>query len=409
MGNSNTRMNSSVTTTVATSAVPFAPHATPAAPTTHAAPQTHPPSTPTIHTPSITPSDVFEWQDDMGHWNVYDPLIQGQIRDFLTLQQYSPPSSTTRTSHPNPFQDFYFGVGDQFYMIDFASLTQTNVDTGTVRHVRVKPKVTTIAKVANSKKRRARITPATAISTIPANPLTTATIPTIQTQTQTQNPILQRHHPTFIPQTSSNLFTTVPFSSLPQNEECPLCLEKFTNTDDIVIPHLCTGHYFHRVCENLPFGIGQYMAKHSQCPVCKKSYGVKIGNMPNGVMSIYAHASTHLPGYESYGTIEMIFAFPSGFQDDSHPHPFHPYKGDQRVAYLPDNPEGRRVMNLFRLAWERKLLFSIGYSVSRGCDDCIIFNGIHMKTSVGTDQHGWPDPTYLTRVTQELADKGVVM
>lgn len=45
----------------------------------------------------------------------------------------------------------------------------------------------------------------------------------------------------------------------------------------------------------------------------------------------------------------------------------------------------------------------------RGKDNCIVWNGIHHKTNTsgGSTNYGYPDTTYLNRVTIELADKGV--
>ena len=47
----------------------------------------------------------------------------------------------------------------------------------------------------------------------------------------------------------------------------------------------------------------------------------------------------------------------------------------------------------------------------RGRDNCIVWNGIHHKTSTdgGSTNYGFPDPTYFNRVRNELADKGVVV
>lgn len=52
-----------------------------------------------------------------------------------------------------------------------------------------------------------------------------------------------------------------------------------------------------------------------------------------------------------------------------------------RVAYLPDTEEGREVRDLIKLAFERKLIFTIGRSVTTGKDNRIVWNGIHMKTN----------------------------
>ena len=62
-----------------------------------------------------------------------------------------------------------------------------------------------------------------------------------------------------------------------------------------------------------------------------------------------------------------------------------------------------------RIAFERKLVFTIGRSATTGRDDVIVWNGIHHKTrKYDPHNHGYPDPCYLDNVKQELAAVGVV-
>lgn len=62
------------------------------------------------------------------------------------------------------------------------------------------------------------------------------------------------------------------------------------------------------------------------------------------------------------------------------------------------------------MAFKRKLVFTIGTSVTSGKSDTVTWNGIHHKTHPcgGAERHGYPDPTYLLRVEQELASFGVL-
>jgi len=76
---------------------------------------------------------------------------------------------------------------------------------------------------------------------------------------------------------------------------------------------------------------------------------------------------------------------------------------------LPDTPEGRQVFRLLKVAFERKLIFTVGRSVTTGKDNRIVWNGIHHKTNLigGVSCFGYPDPTYFSRVKEELAAKGI--
>lgn len=61
------------------------------------------------------------------------------------------------------------------------------------------------------------------------------------------------------------------------------------------------------------------------------------------------------------------------------------------------------------MAWDRKLTFTIGTSVTTGATDTIVWNEIHHKTESTSNHsgHGYPDPHYLDRVLLELAAQGV--
>ena len=81
-----------------------------------------------------------------------------------------------------------------------------------------------------------------------------------------------------------------------------------------------------------------------------------------------------------------------------------------RTCYLPDNAEGKKVLAKLQTAWERRLIFAVGTSTTSGRENMTVWAGIHHKTKRdgGASCHGYPDETYLVRVQQELADKGVV-
>lgn len=67
------------------------------------------------------------------------------------------------------------------------------------------------------------------------------------------------------------------------------------------------------------------------------------------------------------------------------------------------------MLSLLKEAFDRKLIFTIGRSVTTGRDNQVVWNGIHHKTNLsgGSAYFGYPDPTYFTRVKEELAAKGI--
>ena len=58
------------------------------------------------------------------------------------------------------------------------------------------------------------------------------------------------------------------------------------------------------------------------------------------------------------------------------------------------------MLKLLKLGFSRRLLFTIGTSVTTGMSNCVIWNGVHHKTNIsgGASHYGYPDGTYFTRV-----------
>ena len=137
-----------------------------------------------------------------------------------------------------------------------------------------------------------------------------------------------------------------------------------------------------------------------KCPNCSLIYGILIGDQPKGYMSAYISEYTHCDGYEDEGTIIIEYHFPSGKG----------YSGTSRTAYLPDNKEGKEILGLLKVSFDRKLTFVVGTSVTTGARNTTVWNGIHHKTSLygGSTNFGYPDKTYFSRVKEELAAKGVI-
>lgn len=163
----------------------------------------------------------------------------------------------------------------------------------------------------------------------------------------------------------------------------------------VILLENCSDHYFHSECLEMMIGDKTSI----KCPNCNKIYGIMTGDMPPGTMSVKI-----LKGYKCSGfkcdTIEMSYNFPNGTG----------YTGTSRVGYLPNNQEGKEILGMFKVAYDRRLLFTIGTSVTTGATNTTVFNGIHFKTNMdgGPAYFGYPDPTYFNRVKQEFAAKGVL-
>lgn len=122
-----------------------------------------------------------------------------------------------------------------------------------------------------------------------------------------------------------------------------------------------------------------------------------------------SYRASSLPGYNSCGTIVIHYDMRGGIQTQDHPNPGRRYEGTRRVAYLPNNEEGRQVLVLLRRAFDQRLIFTVGQSRTSGANDVITWNDIHHKTLQfgGPENFGYPDPNYLQRVKLELKAKGI--
>ncbi|NXO07480.1 DTX3L ligase, partial [Oriolus oriolus] len=183
-----------------------------------------------------------------------------------------------------------------------------------------------------------------------------------------------------------------------EEDMCVICRDRIKNKQTL---EKCK-HAFCKGCIDLA------MTHKQVCPVCNTVCGVLRGNQPEGTMSTTTIRSS-LPGYPNCGTIKIEYFMEGGTQTSSHPNPGQYYRPTHRIAFLPDNKEGREILQLLRRAFDQKLIFTVGQSRTTGEQSAITWNDIHHKTSMegGPTHFGYPDPSYLQRVRSELKAKGI--
>ena len=186
------------------------------------------------------------------------------------------------------------------------------------------------------------------------------------------------------------------------NDDCPVCLVPLKEGGQIKGTGVCE-HVFHSNC------IKDALEHSHKCPVCRAVIKKKLGPCPNGYMYVQTNKFVDCPGYLGCGTIKIEYELLDGVQGPQHQNPGITYYGDYRVAYLPDNDAGKRVLELFKKAWKMKLTFTVGRSLSSGENNVITWNDIHHKTSLKKGPYGYPDATYLERVTEDLHALGVTL
>ncbi|XP_042562987.1 E3 ubiquitin-protein ligase DTX4-like [Clupea harengus] len=208
----------------------------------------------------------------------------------------------------------------------------------------------------------------------------------------------------------------------PPEEDCTICMEVLLGPSGYKGPGVggisrgesvgrlaqC-GHQYHIQCLVAMYNNGNKDGS-LQCPTCKTIYGVKTGNQPPGKMEY--HVIPHsLPGHPDCKTIRIIYNIPPGLQGPEHPSPGKAFtaRGFPRHCYLPDSEKGRKVLRLLLVAWDRRLIFSVGTSSTTGESDTVIWNEVHHKTEFGSNLtgHGYPDPGYLDNVLEELKAQGI--
>ncbi|XP_063740019.1 E3 ubiquitin-protein ligase DTX4-like isoform X2 [Eleginops maclovinus] len=208
----------------------------------------------------------------------------------------------------------------------------------------------------------------------------------------------------------------------PPEEDCTICMEPLGGPSGYKGPGVAPvsraesvgrlaqcGHQYHFQCLVAMYNNGNKDGS-LQCPTCKTIYGVKTGNQPAGKMEY--HVIPHsLPGHPDCKSIRIIYNIPPGLQGPEHPNPGKPFtaRGFPRHCYLPDSEKGRKVLKLLLVAWDRRLIFSIGTSSTTGESDTVIWNEVHHKTEFGSNLtgHGFPDPGHLNNVLEELRAQGI--
>jgi len=188
----------------------------------------------------------------------------------------------------------------------------------------------------------------------------------------------------------------------PAGEDCVICLSPLTNEHDTCISTKACRHYFHRTC------IENALAHSPSCPSCRKPLAEPQGRMPSGTMKI-SKTTDSCEGFEHVGSIVMKYDILPGYQQIYHDNPNVPYASTKRTAYIPDNYDGRLLLQRLRYAFSHGLTFTVGQSLTSGENNVVVWASIHHKTSLtgGIDDHGFPDPGYFFNCNEELDLLGV--
>lgn len=220
-----------------------------------------------------------------------------------------------------------------------------------------------------------------------------------------------------------------PPSSFLLDERCPICLDRFSSSDDAdtspsaVKLHAC-GHIVHLSCIT-------NASKFSRlCPVCRKCVWRRPrGTSPSGTMTIQ-RIQTLPPSPPTI--IRIKYQIPGDLQKSFHCNPGRFFQGTSRTAYLPDSIEGNLLLKRLVYAFLHGLTFQVTPSMTTSTEtaslststdtideDTITWGSIPHKTKRNNSaiaegsqdfnamSDGFPDDNYFVTCNRILDHLGV--
>jgi deltex-like protein len=131
------------------------------------------------------------------------------------------------------------------------------------------------------------------------------------------------------------------------------------------------------------------------------------GLSPDGSMVINLSCLDRCDGYPNNPTLIIEYSIPQGQERQDHPNPGRLFNGTKFVAFLPDLPESRRLLNRLKYAFVRGLTFRL---YPGRPSSYVGLTSIPHKSGM-TPGNGlasfWPDPYYFERANQTLDFLGV--
>ncbi|XP_028268493.1 uncharacterized protein LOC114440315 [Parambassis ranga] len=142
---------------------------------------------------------------------------------------------------------------------------------------------------------------------------------------------------------------------------------------------------------------------HSHCRVCHETE-----QMPRGIQGKINKSKLHMsvPGHSKAGVIKITYCIPDGIQGEGHPSPGQPFHGGKFEAFLPDCEMARKLLPRLEKAFRCGLTFTV---TGKEEEARVTWDCIPHKTSLqgGKSGNGYPDSSYLTRLSQILSSHGI--
>lgn len=348
-------------------------------------------------------------------WYLYDAAINTTVEQ--TYQQATTTVNGTQQKYLLPMASSGFQ-----YQLDFQRMVQRNTITGKERPIyrsangplapgsSVPPPVTVPASAPPSSTRRSRA----CVSTPYSCTLTYQAPEALHAVEVDESKVFHFMTP---PETKRRSYRHMKEeekkAAEQQDDDCAICLDALwdgTNTEQVVALKTCR-HLFHYQCihEALAKGCG------GKCPLCSQPIDehecgtakTSRGKCPSGTMTVSNVPGISCSGYEDVDMLQIHYSIPGGRQKKYHSAPGLRFSGASRTAYLPNNLEGRDLLNRIQFAFMHGLCFMVGTSLTSGQTNTVTWASIHHKTSYYSGTYGYPDSTYFQRCNDELDALGV--
>ncbi|XP_032392676.1 uncharacterized protein si:busm1-163l24.3 [Etheostoma spectabile] len=142
---------------------------------------------------------------------------------------------------------------------------------------------------------------------------------------------------------------------------------------------------------------------HFHCRVCHEKEPMAPGIQ--GKMS-YSKLHISVPGYKKDSAIKITYCIPDGIQGEDHPSPGKPFQGGVFEAFLPDCETTKKLVPRLEEAFKQGLTFTV---MDKNTGANVTWDCIPHKTTLlgGKSGNGYPDSTYLTRLSEVLTSKGI--
>ncbi|KAM8723815.1 uncharacterized protein AB9X84_003718 isoform 1-T2 [Acanthopagrus schlegelii] len=139
---------------------------------------------------------------------------------------------------------------------------------------------------------------------------------------------------------------------------------------------------------------------HVHCKVCHET--------PRGIQGKMSSSRIHIsmPGHKKDSAIKITYVILDGIQEEGHPSPGKPFQGGVFEAYFPDCDKTRNLLPRLEKAFGQGLTFTV---TEKETGARVTWDCIPHKTSLhgGKPGNGYPDSTYLSRLSDVLISHGI--